>query len=56
MSESIRRELERRPDEVKTVVGVVGLAHVPGMEKHFETVFADQPAPLVQDIATAATK
>lgn len=54
MSESIRRELESRPEEVKTVVGVVGLAHVPGMEKHFKTVFADEPAPLVQDIAALA--
>ena len=54
MSESIRRELELRPEEVKTVVGVVGLAHVPGMEKHFKTVFADEPAPLVQDIAALA--
>lgn len=56
MSESIRRELDRRPEEVKTVVGVVGLAHVPGMEKHFRSVFVDKPAPLVQDIADAATK
>lgn len=48
MSESIRRELDRRPEEVKTIVGVVGLAHVPGMEKHLKTVFADEPAPLAQ--------
>ena len=54
MSESILRELELRPEEVKTVVGVVGLAHVPGMEKHFRTVFADEPAPLVQEIAAIA--
>ena len=51
MSESIRRELDRRPEQVKTIVGVVGLAHVPGMEKHFKTVFAGKPAPLVQAIA-----
>lgn len=50
MSESIRRELERA--EVKNVVGVVGLAHVPGMEKHFQAVFANQPAPLVQELDT----
>lgn len=49
MSESIRRELER--PEVKSVVGVVGLAHVPGMEKHFEAVFSNQPAPLAHDLA-----
>ena len=54
MSESILRELNLRPEEVKTVVGVVGLAHVPGMEKHFRTVFDDQPAPLVQEIAAIA--
>merc|ERR1712078_676331 len=41
MSESILRELDRRPEEVKNIVGVVGLAHVPGMEKHFKTIFAD---------------
>lgn len=56
MSESIRRELDLRPEEVKTVVGVVGLAHVPGMEKHFQTIFADQPAPMVQDLAKAAAE
>lgn len=56
MSESIRRELELRPEEVKTIVGVVGLAHVPGMEKHFRAVFADQPAPLVQNLADAAAE
>jgi pheromone shutdown protein TraB len=56
MSESIRRELDRRPEEVKTVVGVVGLAHVPGMTKHFKTVFANEPAPLVQEIANAAAE
>lgn len=56
MSESIRRELDRRPDEVKTIVGVVGLAHVPGMEKHFKTVFANKPAPLVQEIANTASE
>jgi len=56
MSESIRRELERRPEEVKTIVGVVGLAHVPGMEKHFKSVFANEPAPLVQEIIDAATE
>jgi len=50
MSESIRRELELRPEKVRTVVGVVGLAHVPGMEKHFRTIFAGEPAPLVQEI------
>lgn len=55
MSESIRRELERRPEEVKTIVGVVGLAHLPGMEKHFKTVFANEPAPLVQEIADLDT-
>ena len=51
MSESILRELDRRPEEVKNIVGVVGLAHVPGMEKHFKTIFADEPAPLVQEVA-----
>jgi len=56
MSESIRRELELRPEEVKAVVGVVGLAHVPGMEKHFRAVFADRPAPLIQDIADATVE
>jgi pheromone shutdown protein TraB len=54
MSESILREFDRRPDEVQTIVGVVGLAHVPGMEKHFKTIFADEPAPLVQEIAATA--
>lgn len=53
MSESIRRELNLRPKEIKTVVGVVGLAHVPGMEKHFQAVFADRPAPLVHELADA---
>mmetsp|Transcript_3979 Transcript_3979/g.10423 ORF Transcript_3979/g.10423 Transcript_3979/m.10423 type:complete len:366 (+) Transcript_3979:70-1167(+) len=47
MSESILRELDRRPEEVKIIVGVVGLAHIPGMEKHVKTVFAGKPAPLV---------
>lgn len=51
MSEAIRRELDR--PEVKNVVGVIGLAHVPGMEKHFEAVFANEPAPLIQEMATA---
>jgi len=56
MSESIRRELDQRPKEVQTVVGVVGLAHVPGMEKHFQAVFADRPAPLIQDISNVAAE
>ena len=47
MSESILREL-KRPD-VKKVVGVVGIAHVPGIEKHLKDVFAGQPAPLIQE-------
>lgn len=53
MSESIARELENRPEEVKSVVGVVGLAHVPGMEEHLKAVFADQPPPLLQDLTTS---
>mmetsp|Transcript_5524 Transcript_5524/g.13846 ORF Transcript_5524/g.13846 Transcript_5524/m.13846 type:complete len:379 (-) Transcript_5524:171-1307(-) len=52
MSESIIREFDRRPKEVRTIVGVVGLAHVPGMEKHFKNVFDNKPAPLVLDITT----
>ena len=55
MSESILREFDRRPEEVKTIVGVVGLAHVPGMERHFKSVFANLTAPLVQDIATMSS-
>lgn len=58
MSESIRWELDSRPNEIKTVVGVVGLGHIPGMEKHFEAIFAGRPAPLAQepsDAAAAAT-
>eukprot|EP00536_Pseudo-nitzschia_multiseries_P014167 jgi/Psemu1/291294/fgenesh1_pg.665_\ len=56
MSESIRRELDLRPEEVKNVVGVVGLAHVPGMEDHFRAVFDGRPAPLVRDLAEATAK
>lgn len=54
MSESIRRELDLRPSEIKTIIGVVGLAHVPGMEKHFQAIFADRPAPLVQELSNVA--
>ena len=54
MSESILRELDLRPTEIKTAIGVVGLAHVPGMEKHFQAIFADRPAPLVQELSNAA--
>jgi len=50
MSESVLRELER--SEVVGVVGVVGLAHVPGMEKHFRSVFAGKPAPLIENLAS----
>jgi pheromone shutdown protein TraB len=51
MCESIIRELERSPEENKNVVGVVGLAHVLGMEKHFRSVFDGKPAPLIEDQA-----
>ena len=44
MSESIRRELEF--PGVQNVVGVVGLAHLPGMKANFQAIFADQPVPL----------
>ena len=54
MSESIRRELELRPNEIKTAVGVVGLGHIPGMEKHFRAIFAGEPAPLVQELCNTA--
>ena len=49
MCESIICELERSPEENKNVVGVVGLAHVLGMEKHFRSVFDGKPAPLIED-------
>ena len=51
MCESIICELERSPEENKNVVGVVGLAHVLGMEKHFRSVFDGKPAPLIEDQA-----
>jgi len=51
MCESIMCELERSPEENKNVVGVVGLAHVLGMEKHFRSVFDGKPAPLIEDQA-----
>lgn len=54
MSESIRRELELRPNEIQTAVGVVGLGHIPGMEKHFKAIFANRPAPLAQELSNAA--
>ena len=50
MSESVLRELDR--SEVVGVVGVVGLAHVPGMEKHFRSVFAGNPAPLIENLTS----
>ena len=51
MCESIICELERSPEGNKNVVGVVGLAHVLGMEKHFRSVFDGKPAPLIEDQA-----
>lgn len=51
MCESIICELERSPEENKNVVGVVGLAHVLGMEAHFRSVFDGKPAPLIEDQA-----
>jgi len=50
MGESIRRELER--PGIKTVVGVVGLAHVRGMAKHLEAVFSKETVPLVKEFST----
>lgn len=51
MSESVLRELGRS-EKIKNIIGVVGLAHVPGMEKHFLSVFAGKPAPLIEGLSS----
>mmetsp|Transcript_7974 Transcript_7974/g.17298 ORF Transcript_7974/g.17298 Transcript_7974/m.17298 type:complete len:412 (+) Transcript_7974:70-1305(+) len=45
MSESIRRELVQEGNDV--VVGVVGLGHVPGMEKNLNAMFGNEKVPLL---------
>ena len=47
MSESIRREVMEGERDVRHVVGVVGLGHVPGMEANLEAMFLNKEIPLL---------
>jgi pheromone shutdown protein TraB len=49
MAEAIRRELAS-PD-VQRVVGVVGLAHVPGMQENLRAMFSNEKVPLEELVA-----
>ena len=49
MAEAIRRELEFNPT-IERVVGVVGLAHVAGMQETLQAMFTNETLPLLRSV------